>query len=83
MEDSASITMSSLPPSQYDIDEMSRRVMYTLVHEITLQPQTREFDKDVVWKTASSIPGVFTEYGPGLKDTIFQILAQQEDIMEL
>jgi hypothetical protein len=80
MEDLASITMSPLPPSQYDIDEMSRRVMYLLVHEITLQPLTREFDKDNVWNAARSIPGVFTEYGPGLKDTVFQILAKRGDI---
>ena len=37
-----------------DTDEMSRRVMYVLLHEINLQPQTIEFNKDLVWETASS-----------------------------
>src|SRR5215469_18086253 len=30
-----------------DTDEMSRRVMYVLLHEINLQPQTIEFNKDL------------------------------------
>jgi len=66
-----------------DTDEMSRRVMYVLLHEINLQPQTIEFNKDLVWEAASSIPGFFKEYGLGLKDTVFQALVQQQDIVDL
>jgi hypothetical protein len=66
-----------------DTDEMCRRVMYVLLHEINLQPQTIEFNKDLVWEAASSIPGVFKEYGLGLKDTVFQALVQQQDIVDL
>jgi len=66
-----------------DTDEMSRRVMYVLLHEINLQPQTIEFNKDLVWEAASSIPGFFKEYGLGLKDTVFQVLVQQQDILDL
>jgi hypothetical protein len=66
-----------------DTDEMCRRVMYVLLHEINLQPQTIEFNKDLVWEAASSIPGLFKEYGLGLKDTVFQALVQQQDIVDL
>ena len=66
-----------------DTDEMSRRVMYVLLHEINLQPQTIEFNKDLVWEAASSIPGFFKEYGLGLKDTVFRALVQQQDIVDL
>src|SRR5215831_8696224 len=66
-----------------DTDEMSRRVMYVLLHEIHLQPQTIEFNKDLVWEAASSIAGFFKEYGLGLKDTVFQALVQQQDIVDL
>jgi hypothetical protein len=66
-----------------DTDEMCHRVMYVLLHEINLQPQTIEFNKDLVWEAASSIPGFFKEYGLGLKDTVFQALAQQQDIVDL
>jgi adenine deaminase len=66
-----------------DTYEMCRRIMYVLLHEINLQPQTIEFNKDVVWEAASSIPGVFKEYGLGLKDTVFQALVQQQDIVDL
>src|SRR5215470_14864279 len=66
-----------------DTDEMSRRVMYVLLHEINLQPQTIEFNKDLVWEAASSIPGFFKEYGLGLKDAVFQALVQQQDIVDL
>src|SRR5215467_729245 len=65
-----------------DTDEMSRRVMYVLL-QINLQPQTIEFNKDLVWEAASSIPGFFKEYGLGLKDTVFQALVQQQDIVDL
>jgi hypothetical protein len=65
-----------------DTDEMCRRIMYVLLHKINL-PQTIEFNKDVVWEAASSIPGVFKEYGLGLKDTVFQALVQQQDIVDL
>jgi hypothetical protein len=51
-----------------DTDEMCRRIMYVLLHEINLQPQTIEFNKDLLWEAASSIPGVFKEYGLGLKE---------------
>ena len=66
-----------------DTDEMCRRVMYVLLHEINLEPQTIEFNKDGVWDAASSIPGVFKEYGLRLKDTVFQALVQQQDIIDL
>lgn len=66
-----------------DTDEMCRRIMYVLLHEINLQPQTIDFNKDVVWEAASSIPGVFKEYGLGLKDIVFQALVQQQDIVDL
>jgi hypothetical protein len=66
-----------------DTDEMSRRVMYVLLHEINFQPQTIDFNKDLVWETASSISGFFKEYGLGLKDTVFQALVQQQDIVDL
>jgi len=66
-----------------DTDEMCCRIMYVLLHEINLQTQTIEFNKDVVWEAASSIPGVFKEYGLGLKDTVFQALVQQQDIVDL
>jgi hypothetical protein len=72
----------SVQPSD-DTDEMCRRIMYVLLHEINLQPQTIEFNKDVVWEAASSISGVFKEYGLGLKDTVFQALVQQQDIVDL
>jgi hypothetical protein len=35
-----------------DTDEMCRRVMYVLLHEINLQPQTIEFNKYLVWEAA-------------------------------
>lgn len=66
-----------------DTEEMCRRIMYVLLHEINLQPQTIEFNKDVIWEAASSIQGVFKEYGLGLKDTVFRALVQQQDIIDL
>ena len=66
-----------------DTEEMCRRIMYVLLHEINLQPQTIEFNKDLVWEAASSIPGLFKEYGLGLKDKVFRALVQQQDIVDL
>lgn len=66
-----------------DTEEMCRRIMYVLLHEINLQPQTIEFNKDVIWEAASSVPGGFKEYGLGLKDTVFRTLVQQQDIVDL
>ena len=40
-----------------DTDEMCRRVMYVLLHEINLQPQTIEFNKDLVREAPAAYPG--------------------------
>lgn len=82
MEDSISITISSQPPSQYDIQEMCRRVMYVLIHEMTTsRPQRREFDKDTIWEEARTL--YFSEYGKALSGKVFQELKTRQDIEDL
>lgn len=72
-------------PPQSGINTMCNRVMWLLVHEISpaVRPQIREWNKDAVWKEASSVTGVYQEFGPHLKDTVFRTLAKREDIEDL
>jgi hypothetical protein len=65
-----------------DVYEMCNRVMYLLIHEISERPAIREWPKDAVWREASFINGVH-EFGLGLRDTVFKILAEREDITDL
>jgi hypothetical protein len=73
-------------PPQTDAEKMCDRVMWLLVHEISptvFRQHMREWDKDDVWKWASSRDGVFEEFGPGLKDTVFKMLVDRRDIDDL
>jgi len=59
MEDS---TSSNVSYPSYDIEQMCTPVMYVLIDEMkTSRPQRIEFNRDVVWEGARSIPGVFKE----------------------
>ena len=68
-------------PHHRDAYEMCNRVMYLLIHEISERPAIREWPQDAVWR-ASFINGVH-EFGPRLRDTVFKILAEREDIIDL
>jgi hypothetical protein len=66
-----------------DAKEMCNRVMWLLVHELTVHPEVRDFDKDAVWEHSSFINGVHEEFGPGLKVIVFNMLADRGDIEDL
>jgi len=72
--------VSSQRPSRYDIEQMCRRVMYILIHEMTTL-QRREFDKHTIWEEARTL--YFSEYGQDLRDTVFQELVNRQDIQDL
>jgi hypothetical protein len=54
-----------------------------LVHEISpaIHPEITEWDKDAVWREASSI--IWPHFGPHLKDTVFEMLVKRGDIEDL
>jgi hypothetical protein len=68
---------------QRDVKEMCNRVMWLLVHELTVHPEIRDFIKDAVWEHSSFINGVHEEFGPGLKVTVFKMLSDRGDIINL
>ena len=70
---------------QTDAEKMCDRIMWLLVHEISpiIHPQIKEWNKDAVWREASSISGVHEEFGPRLKDKVFEMLADRGDIEDL
>jgi hypothetical protein len=76
---------SMAEPPRSDADKMCDRVMWLLVHEISpaVRPQIKEWDKDAVWREASSTLGIYQEFGPHLKDTVFRMLVDRRHIEDL